>query len=31
MDFHEMSHENIVFNFTETEHVIVHSFLKYCT
>ena len=37
MKCHEMSHDNTVFNFTETEHVIVHLFLKflnslkYCT
>ena len=29
MKCHEMSHDNAVFNFTETEHVIDHSFLQF--
>ena len=28
MKYHEMSLDNTVFNFTETAHVIVHSFWK---
>ena len=29
MKCHEMSHDNTVSNFTETEHLIIHSFPKF--